>query len=261
MVKAESPTDGFVEAIEAVKDAKDVKLAFVTGGATRVGAVLTKTLVNAGYSVIVHCHKSSASAEQLRDELGGAVMAIVEGDLSDPEQLKLVGDRVQQLCEPYGLSLLVHNAANFERIEPAQLDLAAWDRAMALNARAPFALTLALQNELKRSHGTVVAITCTSAEKPWKNYAAYSVSKAALKHSMETLALVLAPEVRTGCVAPGTVLAPDSYTDEQRTKMKAKLPLERFGDAQQIANAVLFIAQNDFVTGTTITVDGGRVLV
>ncbi len=226
-----------------------------------MGAVITRTLVSAGYSVIIHCNKSVDAAEHLRDELGDSVMAIVEGDLADTSEegsLTQVGETVRQLCEPYGLSLLVHNAANFDRIEPSKLDLAAWDRAMALNARAPFALTLALRNELKRAHGTVVAITCTSAEKPWKNYAGYSISKAALKHSMETLALVLAPEVRTGCVAPGTVLAPESYTDEQRTRMKSKLPLERFGDPQQIANAVLFFAQNDFTTGSTITVDGGR---
>jgi pteridine reductase len=223
-----------------------------------VGAAISRALVANGFSVIVHCHRSREAAEALQSELGNEAIQIVQADLSDPAAIEPLRARVSQLCAAGGLSALVHNASNFDRIEPQDLDVAAWDRAMTLNARAPFALTLALRAELSTARAAVVAITCTSAEKPWKNYAAYSISKAALAHAMSALALVLAPEIRTGCVAPGTVLPPESYTDEQLTRMKRSVPLQRFGDPQQIANGVLFFVQNDFVTGSTITVDGGR---
>jgi pteridine reductase len=104
----------------------------------------------------------------------------------------------------------------------------------------------------------VVAVTCISAERPWKHYIPYSASKAALANVVKGLALGLAPEVRVNAVAPGTVLPPAEYDEEKLSRMREKIPLAKVGEADDVARAVVFLAGNDYVTGQTITVDGGR---
>jgi pteridine reductase len=128
---------------------------------------------------------------------------------------------------------------------------------MALNVTAPYLLTLALAPALRAARGSVVALTCVSADRPWKNYLPYSVSKAALASLVKGLALALAPEVRVNAVAPGTVLPPAEYAEAQLDRLRARVPLGRLGEAADVARAVVFLAGNDYVTGQTITVDGG----
>jgi len=106
----------------------------------------------------------------------------------------------------------------------------------------------------------VVAITCLSATRPWKNYLPYTVSKVALTGLVHSLALGLAPEVRVNAVAPGTVLPPDDYDAAALERIRARTPLQRLGEAGDVARAVVFLAQNDYLTGQTIAADGGRLL-
>ncbi|KYF81797.1 dehydrogenase, partial [Sorangium cellulosum] len=155
------------------------------------------------------------------------------------------------------LDLLVHNAANFERVPPAELSADAWDRALALNATAPYLLTLELASALRESRGSVVAIVCVSAERPWKNYIPYSVSKAALAHLVRGLAVGLSPDVRVNGIAPGTVLPPSSYDEATLARLRERIPLRRLGEAEDIARAVVFLAENDFITGQILAIDGG----
>jgi pteridine reductase len=103
-----------------------------------------------------------------------------------------------------------------------------------------------------------VNITCLSASHPWKHYVPYSASKAALANLTAGLALALAPDVRVNAVAPGTVLPPSDYDEDKLARIRERIPLERFGAAEDVASAVVFLAENDYVTGQTITVDGGR---
>jgi pteridine reductase len=107
----------------------------------------------------------------------------------------------------------------------------------------------------------VVAIGCVSAQRPWKNFIPYATSKAALVHTMKGLALALAPEVRVNVVSPGTVLPPVHYSEEMLARLREKIPLGRIGSAEDVARAVLFFAENDFVTGQVLAVDGGHALV
>jgi pteridine reductase len=237
-------------------------IAVVTGGATRVGAVIVRALAAAGWDVLVHFGRNAEGASEVRAavEALGRRCATVGADLVTDDGIDALAGAARAFAGDAGVGLLVHNAANFERVEPSLLDGSEWDRAMALNARAPYRLTVALRGALDAAEGCVVAITCTSASRPWKNYVGYSVSKAALEHAMQALALALAPRVRCACVAPGTVMAPDGYDEAKRGGMAKKIPLERFGAPEDVANAVLFLAHNRFVTGVTLTVDGGRVL-
>jgi pteridine reductase len=93
---------------------------------------------------------------------------------------------------------------------------------------------------------------------PWRGYAAYCASKAALVRLTEVLALELAPAVRVNAVAPGTVLWPDGYTATRRRELARRIPLGRAGDPQDVADAVRYLADAPFVTGAILPVDGGR---
>ncbi len=156
--------------------------------------------------------------------------------------------------------MLVLSAANFERVEVDQINDALWDRAMALNLEAPFALTHRALPALRSARGVVIFVTCSSATAPYRNYLPYVVSKGALRQLMRTLALELAPEVRVNAVAPGTVLPPEDMTPADVTRLAAKIPLARIGRAEDVADAVVFLAGATFVTGHEILVDGGIAL-
>jgi pteridine reductase len=235
--------------------------ALVTGGGTRVGAAIVRALAGAGCDTLIHYASNGSGARAVLaevDRLGRKATAL-QADLTDRAQLARLAAEAEAA---HGrVDVLVHNAGNFERTPPEALTAEAWDRALALNTTAPYLLTLALAPALKRARGSVVAITCISAERPWKNYIPYAVSKAALAHLVEGLALGLAPEVRVNAVAPGTVMPPDDYDSEKVDKLRARMPLDRIGSADDVARAVVFLAQNDYLTGQTITVDGGRSLV
>jgi pteridine reductase len=238
------------------------RTALVTGGGTRVGAAIARALAGAGADVAVHHASSGAGADAVVDEarrLGRRAVAL-RADLTDRGALAGLAEAALGWSSGR-LDLLVHNAANFDRVEPAALSAEAWDRALSLNATAPYLLTLALAPALRASRGCVVAITCVSVARPWKNYIPYSVSKAALAHLVRGLALGLAPEVRVNGVSPGTVLPPPSYDEPKRARLRERIPLQRLGEAEDIARAVVFFAENDFITGQILAVDGGASVV
>lgn len=238
------------------------RAALVTGGGIRLGRVITETLARAGFDVLIHYASSEAGALEARDAARAlSVRAdIVKADLNDRGAI----DSLVASARAFGagkLDLLVHNAANFERTPPDTLDAGAWDRAMSLNATAPYLLSIGLSDALRAARGSVVAIGCLSAERPFKNFVPYSASKAALVSVMQGLALALAPDVRVNVVSPGTVLPPADYEEALVERLRSKIPLLRIGRPEDVARAVLFFAENDFVTGQVLSVDGGRSLV
>lgn len=234
------------------------RTALVTGGGARLGAAIVRALAAAGCDTIIHYGHSAEGAGAVAAEVErlGRKAFLLQADLSSRAQIAALAE--QALAATGTIDVLVHNAANFERTPPEELSADAWDRALALNVTAPYLLTTALAPALRRARASVIAITCLSAKRPWKNYIPYSVSKAALTSLVEGLALGLAPAVRVNAVAPGTVLPPSDYDDETLARIRAPIPLDRFGTAEDVARAVVFLAENDYLSGQTITVDGGR---
>jgi pteridine reductase len=234
------------------------KIALVTGGGTRVGAAIVRALAGAGCDVLIHYARSAAGAKAVAEDVArlGRKATLLQADLTERARLERLAAKA--LASAGRVDVLVHNAGNFDRVEPDALTAEAWDHAFALNVTAPYLLTAALTPALRKARGSVVAITCLSADRPWKNYIPYSASKAALANLVKGLALGLAPEVRVNAVAPGTVMAPADYAEERLAKIRARVPLDRLGAAEDVARAVVFLASNDYITGQTIAVDGGR---
>jgi pteridine reductase len=234
------------------------KRALVTGGAVRVGRQIALALGSAGMHVAVHYRSSAEQAGATCAEIqraGGCATAL-PADIEDRNQARKLVDRTLQALG--GLDLLVASAASFERIAYDAIDDASWDRTLGLNLSSQFALAQHATPALRASRGSIVFITCSSATTPFKNHLPYVVSKGALQHLTRVLALELAPEVRVNAVAPGTVQPPDEMPPDVVSRLAERVPLRSIGSPEDIARAVLFLAQSPFITGHEIAVDGGR---
>ncbi len=234
------------------------KRALVTGAGTRVGAAIATALGARGMRVAVHYRGSKTGADAVCAAIvaaGGTAEAFT-ADLADRDAARALVDAVIERFD--GLDLLVASAANFERIELEAIDDAAWDRTLTLNLASPFAVAMRARDALRESRGSVVFVTCTSATVPYRHYLPYVVSKGAVQKLMRALSIELAPEIRVNAVAPGTVLPPPDMDAELLERLAARAPLARIGTAEDIADAVVYLASAPFVTGQEIIVDGGR---
>src|SRR5206468_2147929 len=132
------------------------------------------------------------------------------------------------------------------------------------NLKAPFFLSQAAANYLRERHGCIVNITDVHAARPMRDYGIYCVSKAGLAMLTQTLAKELGPTIRVNAVAPGTVMWPEGDNimgEDRKQKIIQRTALHRHGTPNDIAKAVLFLIQDaDYMTGETLTVDGGRSL-
>jgi pteridine reductase len=183
---------------------------------------------------------------------------LVAADLADLAAAERLAD--DALRELGGLDLFVASAASFERVPYPAVDRAAFERSLLLNLESPFVIAQRVAPELRKRRGSMVFITCTSATRPYKNYLPYVVSKGALRQLMRALALELAPEVRVNAVAPGTVLPPEAMDPARLQRIVSKIPLGRRGEAEDVARAVRYLAQAEFVTGEELVVDGGSLI-
>jgi pteridine reductase len=209
--------------------------ALVTGGTGRLGSAIAERLERDGWSVFA---------------AGRA-----DGDVAQVEQARgLVAKAVERLG---GLDLLV-NAAG-EGFAPKPLDLldeTDWDAAFGATAKGSFFVSQAAAPHLRASRGCILMLEDVAAYQPWPSFAAHSAAKAAQAMLTRVLARALAPEIRVCGVAPGPV-AVDPGQEERRA---AETLLGRIGAPDDVASAVAYLAGADFVTGSTLFVDGGRLL-
>ncbi len=237
------------------------KIALVTGAGVRVGRAIALALAEAGADVAVHYNASAASAEETAAGIRGMGRraAPLAADLLDAESpAGLVRRSIESLG---GLDLLVHSAANFQRLPLEDTDAAAWDASMNLNARAGMLLARAAAPALKARHGRIVLVSDFLALQPIRGYVAHSASKAAAEGLVRALAVELAPEVSVNGVAPGTVLVPEGTSREQAERWAREALAKRNGDPSDVAAAVAFLcAGPSFITGQVLRVDGGKSL-
>ena len=198
----------------------------------------------------------SAIASRL-DEAGWSVLAAgrTDGDVSRPNEARaLVARAVSELG---GLDLLVNGASEgFAPTDILELTETDWDLAFGATAKGSFFVTQAAAAHLRESSGTVVMIEDVAAYQPWPSFAAHCAAKAAQAMLTRVFARALAPEVRVCGVAPGPV----AVEPEQADRRAAETLLGRIGSPEDVAEAVVFLAGATFVTGTSLVIDGGRLL-
>lgn len=234
------------------------RTALVTGAGVRVGRAIAEELARAGAQVAVHYARSAGGARAAVAAMtaaGGTARAF-PADLTVPGAAAALVAGVTSWAGR--LDILVCSAASFNRVPFEEIDERAWREVMALNLEAPFRLAQAAAPQLRRRRGVIVNILDVAAFHAWKGYAHYGASKAALAMITRILALELAPRVRVAAVAPGTVAFPPSTPAAERRRLTSRIPLGRAGTPADVAGAVRFLCGASYVTGSVVTVDGGR---
>lgn len=234
--------------------------ALVTGAARRIGRATALALARSGADVVVHYRSSGSEAAELAAELEGlgvrsrAVSADLAGATA-PEELMAAALEVTGR-----LDILVNSASIFEEARLAEVTREEFRRNFDINTYAPFALSRLLFDHLedRGTEGVVVNFLDARIADYDRRHIAYAVSKRSLHTLTQMAAQEFAPHLRVNAVAPGLVLPPAGEDEGYLERLHTTNPLGTHGTLDQITDSVLFLVGNDFVTGQTIWVDGGR---
>ncbi len=235
--------------------------ALVTGAGKRIGACIARALHSAGAGVAIHYRSSAEDAENLAAELNAerANSALaVQADLLDIDSLRSLVDEL--LASTGSLDILVNNASSFYPTPLAELTLEHWDDLMGTNLKAPLFLCQAAAPHLKARGGCIVNLIDIHAQRPLRHHTIYGPAKAGLAMLTRSLARDLAPDIRVNGVSPGAILWPEEgMTESIKQDILRQVPLKRPGDAQDIADCIVYLVRDaHYVTGQIIAVDGGR---
>ncbi len=234
------------------------RVALITGGGRRVGRALVLALAKRGMAVAIHYNESAGGAEDTASlaRSAGAKAEVFPADLSRPASIDPLVDGV---LKRFGrLDVLVNSAAIMQRTPFGGIDADSWERIFAINLRAPFLLAQAAAPHIATQHGSIVNIADLAAFETWPAYIPHGLTKSAVVHMTRSLARVLAPDVRVNAIAPGTVLLPENFSQEDAAHLDETTPLKRSGSPDDVAHALLFLLDAEYITGETIIVDGGR---
>lgn len=234
-------------------------VALITGGKKRLGAAIAERLARAGYAVIIHAKLALGEAEALVERLRseGASAAAIAGELSD---LAKLDDLMARAAVPFGpITLLVNNASSFVKDDIASLTPEGFSASLAVNLQAPVLLAQAMAKRLPEGQqGAIINLIDQRVFKPNPTFFSYSVAKAGLFWCTKTLAQALAPRIRVNAVGPGPTLPNVHDGAELFNKEAAGTLLGTPVSPAAIAEAVLFLAEAQHVTGQMIAVDSGQ---
>lgn len=238
------------------------RVALVTGG-KRIGAVVASALARAGADVALVFNRSQAEATETAADVRGAGRRalVVQADVSKASDCARV---VRATADALGrLDVVVNMASRYVARPFDELTEDDWDAQLAVDLRAAFLISKAAVPAMRRTGaGRIVNVadwTPASRRPRYDGYLPYYVAKAGVIALTEALALELAKDqILVNAVAPGPILAPRGTSDEELKAVERATPLGRWGGEAEVAKAVLFLVQTDYVTGETIRVDGGR---
>lgn len=247
----------------------DGRVALVTGSARRVGKAIALALAGKGAHVVVHFGGSADEAEETSAaiEALGVESFAYRADLADPDQVASLFDAVD---DRFGrLDVLVNSAATFQKRSFDKIGLDDWSNVMRINLRAPFLCSqhgARLMTSVPRTTGEsaiIVNLADLSGVHAWSGYVHHGVSKAGVLQLTRVTARELAPDIRVNAIVPGPILPPPDLDPESDIwrRIFSNVPLGRPGNPDNIGHTVVFLAENDFITGAAIPVDGGEHLV
>jgi 3-oxoacyl-[acyl-carrier protein] reductase len=242
------------------------RTALVTGGAKGIGRSCCLRLAEAGVNIVVNYRSSEEQAREtaaMVQECGVRSLPI-RADVASPEQVASMVRDVESALGP--VDLLVNNAGVFDLLSHEETSLEVWRRTLDVNLTGAYLVTWAVKpGMIERGFGRIVNIASIAGLRPRPTSIAYAVSKAGLISFTQSLAEALAPHnIRVNAVAPG-LIDTEIIAGVGRERINAivqSTPLGRIGQGDDIADAVLFLLSDEsrFVTGQTLVVCGGRVM-
>jgi glucose 1-dehydrogenase len=241
--------------------------ALVTGGATGIGRSTAQRLAAEGAAVAVNFVGDRSPADELVTEItgsGGRAIA-VEADVSQEDQVQAMFARArEELGGP--IDLLVNNAGIEKPFKLVDMPLAEWEKVIAVNLTGAFLCAREAARALvdAGAPGVIVNVSSVHEVIPWERFGHYCASKGGMKLWAQTIAKELAPErIRVVNVAPGAIATPINKAvledPQEKARVESEVPLGRFGNPEEIAGAIAWLASSEanYVTGTTLFVDGG----
>ena len=246
------------------------KFALVTGGSRRIGAAICRNLHNAGIDIMIHYRNSKDDAITLQRELNNIredSACIVQANLLEFESYEYI---IKEMISSFGnIDFLINNASSYYPTKVGDISTEHWEDLISTNLKAPLFLSQFAYPYLKKNKGAIVNITDARIANPKKNYTVYSIAKSGLENLTKSLANDLGPDIRVNAVAPGAIIWPEmdsqygrhsqEFDKKYRDEVINQSILKRLGEPADIAKAVEFLLLNaPFVTGETISIDGGR---
>lgn len=237
------------------------RTAIVTGAGRRLGAAIALALAERGCNLMVHHHASSEDASEVvkHAQRRGVRAQAAQADLTRSEGVDSLFEAFDKEFER--LDILVNSAAVMHAVDLLQATEADWQGTMALNLKGTFFCLQQAARRMQGHGGAIINLSDIAGRKPWTRFPIHSISKAGVEMLTRVAALRLAPSIRVNAVAPGPVLKPESMTQARWEEIGRGLPLQRPGSPQDAVAAVLFLLESDFITGATLVVDGGDLIV
>jgi NAD(P)-dependent dehydrogenase (short-subunit alcohol dehydrogenase family) len=224
-----------------------------------VGRAITLGLAHAGTDVVIHYHRAASEAEGTATEARrlGVEALVVQADLGEVEGAEALGAAAEACFG--GVDILVHTASPFIAGRLDSVTPASWQPIMGVVVKGFLFLTKRLAPGMKgRGQGAIITLLDRGAFEPWPRLLVHGVAKSALWALTRSLAVGLAPEVRVNGLVPGPVLPPPHYSEARIARRAQDTLLGRWGDPQDVVDAVLFLVRCDYVTGEALFVDGGE---
>lgn len=230
--------------------------ALVTGGAHRLGKILTSALARQGCNVVIHYHTSGKDAEETAEicrELGVTVH-LIEWDLSNPDK---IGEFFHEVSESAGpIDFLINSASMYQENRAESVRPGEFQDAMNLNAFSPFFLSRAFAEQDRPGH--IINILDGRIKDYDRRHISYSLSKQTLFSLTRILCEELAPQIQVNAIAPGIVLPPEGTSNKKQELWKEGNLLKKIGDPEEITAALVFLLKSEFITGQVLFLDGGR---
>ena len=240
------------------------KTAIITGSSGQLGLAIAIALGRAGCNCICHYNKNRQKAESVARQIQttGAKAIAIQADLTNVEQIEMLFEKADSLGTP---QILINSAAIFSRQPVSEITSELAQKVINTNLITPILISKIFAKQIfdkfgksREAVGKIINIADVCGVHPWANYVLYCSSKAGLIGATKALAKELAPAICVNAVAPGIVSWPDDFDEEKRKKQVSMIPLKRIAKAEEIAQAVMGLLENDYITGQVLCVDGGR---
>ena len=236
----------------------EAKKIIITGGATRIGAAIAKSLAGYGIYIAIHYNKSKNLANKLKKELEdlGSNVFLLKADLNNLKQTQRIISYAYKKMK--GLDCLVNNASIFENDNLINFSEKSFLKHMNVNLKAPAILIQNFAKVYKGNKGNVVNIIDQRVEKLTPFFFSYTLSKSGLATLTKTSAMKLAPNIRVNAVSPGPTLKNKRQSEKHFKKQWKSTILKKKVDTKNVSSAVKFLINNNNITGQIINVDSGQ---
>ena len=238
----------------------EAKKIIITGGATRIGAAIAKSLANEATDITIHYNTSSSKAKKVKkelDELGINTYLLKSNLNKEREVAQLIRKGKKQMG---GLDCLINNASIFENDDISNFSSKSWEKHIDVNLKSPSILMREFFKLTKNKPGNIINIIDQRIFKLTPYFFSYTISKSGLYTLTKTSAMSLSPKIRVNGIAPGPTIKNQRQTEKHFKKQYLATPLKRQVDVNEICNAVDFFIKSRSITGQVLAIDSGQSL-